>query len=118
MQKIIALVKSLGYRVFIRPDKYDREVTYCFYTDGTRIAYAEWCRHGFRESVSSVHMANRTTGTGYMFDDQINAETLAGALNCHAPQWARHGDAATVRKWKDWDTFHQSSKFHAELTEI
>lgn len=118
MQDYATLIKSLGYRVFIRPDKHGRKVTYCFYTDGTRIGYAEWCRHGFRESVSSVHMANRTTGTGYMFDDRINAETLAGALGHHAPQWAGRGDAATVRKYKDWNTFHQSSKFNEELTEI
>ena len=113
---MIELIKACGYRVFIRPNKYGHAPEYCFYTDGTRIAYAQWSRG--ESHISTAHMPNTQTGTGYIFANQIKAETLAYALGCHSPSWASGSDRASVKKWKDWNTFHQSSAFNSELTEV
>lgn len=108
----IELIKSCGYRVFVR--KLSAE--YCFYTDGTNIGYAQWS--GYRESVNTVHKANLTTGTGFHFADAINAETIKGAIACFAPQWARQRDIESINKWANWDAFHIASNFNREFFEV
>ena len=114
--KMRAFIRSCGYRVFIRPSKSRIDSEYCFYTDGTRIAYAQWS--DLRTTVSSVHKANRTTGTGFQVSGAITADTLRDALKCHCPNWANCGDAETVRKYADWDEYHNESAFNRKLHEV
>lgn len=110
---MIGLIKSCGYRVFMR----DPKAEYCFYTDGERIGYAQWSRHS-SAYVSSVHMPNKKTGTGYQIDHAITPETLEKAIKCHTPLWAGQSDAAATKKYKSWEEFHKSSRFNSELFEV
>jgi hypothetical protein len=113
--EMIAFIKSCGYRVFVRPSRSLVNSEWCFYTDGTRIAYAQWS--GYRTSVSSVHKANRKTGTGFSVAERINSNTLADAIGCDCPSWSIR-DARTVHKYRDWDEYHNESAFNRELTEV
>lgn len=106
----VELIKSCGFRVFMRNPNYN----YCFYTDGTRVAYAQW---GIKEYVGTVHKANTTTGTGYLFEETITSTSLEGALACHAPNWDAH-KASTVQKYKNWAEYHNASAFNRELFEV
>lgn len=115
-RKMRAFIRSCGYRVFVRASKSRIDSEYCFYTDGTRIAYAQWA--DLRTMVSSVHKPNRTTGTGFQVSGAITADTLRDALECHCPNWANRGDAKTVQKYADWDAFHNESAFNKELREV
>lgn len=90
-------IKSCGYEVYApSPIK-----TWCFYTDGKRVAYAQW---GDRMSVSSVHHADRTVGTGFQISDNITKESLDEALACVAPSWARR-EHALVKKYPNLENF-------------
>lgn len=109
----IQLIKSAGYRVFIRPSR--GPITYCFYTDGKHIGYAQW--ETFRQHVSSVHKPCRECGTGFQIADKINPETLRKALLCVAPYW-HYGDFKYVVKYHDWDAYHNASKWNSELVEV
>lgn len=106
----VALIKSCGYRVFMR--KLDDE--YCFYTDGIRIGYAQWS--DIRNHVSSVHKPNSTNGTGFHVAYQIEPDTLKDALYCHRPSWAMGN--GTVDKYRDWDAYHQANDFNRQLFEV
>lgn len=108
----INTIKAQGYRVFVRDDN----PTYCFFTDGTRIGYAQW--GGYRQSVSSVHMPNKTTGTGFGVADEITPTTLAAALNRPYPHWASAADRASVKKYADMDAYLKASKWNSELIEV
>ena len=112
--EMIALIKSCGYRVFIRPSTRNVENEYCFYTDGTRIGYAQWS--GYRSSVGSVHKPSRENGTGYRVSEKINRETLDYAINLVKPGWDR--SAAPVVKYANWDAYHSANKFNSELIEV
>ena len=116
MNEYIALIKTAGYRVFIRPNSLTGRVTYCFYTDGVRIGYAQWSDG--RPSVSTVHKANLKTGTGFQFADDITRETITGAAKCFAPWWASQADQESVKKYSDWRHFVKSSVFHADFLEV
>jgi hypothetical protein len=108
----IELIKAQGYRVFIRGEK----PTYCFFTDGTRIGYAQW--EAYRQSVSSVHMANKLTGTGFGVADEITPASLKEALNMSYPHWATDPCRASVKKYADMDAYLKATKWNSELIEI
>lgn len=107
-------IKSFGYRVFIRPNGHG--ATYCFYTDGERIAYAQW--GSINSGVSSVHKANRTSGTGFKVSDRIDRGTLEQALFCFAPEWATNSDRQSVVKYKHIQEYLDSSLWNSSLEEI
>lgn len=109
---MLEIIKAAGYRVFMRPGA----DTYCYYTDGTLIGYAQWGRNDVR--VTSVHVPNRNCGTGFAISDTINAATLRAAMTCTAPHWATGSDRASVKKYRDFDAFLKSSKFNSELLEV
>lgn len=96
-------IKAQGYRVFYNPDQGDN-VTYCFYTDGERIAYAQW--PGYETSVSTVHMPNLSNGTGFRIADTITPGTLREALYCVSPAWHRGKRVAKYRSWEDFARSH------------
>lgn len=114
--EVISLLKSEGYRVYMRPDG----KTWAYYTnaDGTKIAYAQWGRSGMDHRISTVHVPNRTTGTGFSYSDEITRDALHDALHCHAPAWASRNDAASVRKFSNWDAFKRSCLFGSEYEEV
>lgn len=110
---MLDLIKAAGFRVFVRDQQ---RPTYCFFTDGTRIGYAQWS--SMRDSVSSVHKPNRLTGTGFAIADEITVKSLNAAISCHAPHWASDSERASVVKYADWNAYVGASTFNAELVEV
>lgn len=110
---MLQFIKSIGYRVFIRPNGHNP--TYCFYTDGERIAYAQW--GSINSGVSSVHKPNQYSGTGYHVSGIIDADTLKRALSCHCPGWDQ-GQSGTVKKYKNMQEYLDSSLWNSSLQEI
>ena len=106
------LAESMGLRMFARDIDNPYRCTYAYLTDGDRIAYVQWS--ACRVSTSSVHVPSRENGTGFHLQDDISEQSIRDALSCTVPSWA-HG---TVRKWKNWEEFHNSSAFNRELTEV
>lgn len=84
---------------------------YLFYTDGTRIAYFQNdTLEGF--TISTVHIPNKTTGTGYGLGpiSSITREALeAGFL--HSPYWVTRRDRESVRKYADMTQFLKARTF-------
>lgn len=110
--EMVALIKGCGYRVFMR----DPASEYCHYTDGERIAYAQWS--GLRDHVSTVHKPSQQVGTGFQIADEITPETLQQALITLAPHWASGSDRSNVRKYASWDAFHNADSWNAKLVEV
>lgn len=110
-EAMVARIKHCGYRVFMCPPSN----TYCYYTDGTRIGYAQW---GQTTRVTTVHKANTTTGTGFIISDEITPATLREALITHAPTWAASWDRASIHKYKDWAAFRAADPWHDQLQEM
>ena len=102
-------ILSQGYRVFTRPN-----TEYCYYTDGTNIGYAQWSRNTTK--VASLHKPSRQVGTGYGVADTITEQTLQAALTLHCPHWDAH-NADNVKKYKDWDEFHNKNDWNKALVE-
>lgn len=100
-----------GYRVFMRPGSDN----YCFYTDGVRIALAEWEDSGY--FLVSVHVPSPYVGRGYLFKKNLTSltkEDLEGALNLTRPSWAMSEE---IRKFRDWSEF-SLDRWNARLVEI
>ena len=112
MNSYIEMMKTEGFRVFIRKEKSE----YCYCTDGTSICYVQWSDG--RPQVSTVHYPNKHTGTGFQFADRITPATLRDTMKTIAPSWARSGDFESVRKYKNWNDFHKSNSFNSELKEV
>jgi hypothetical protein len=86
LKRMIKAAKAQGLQV-IAPEEL---TTYFWITDGQRIGYAQADRlRG--PTFSTVHKANKYTGTGYA------ARDMAEALQ-HKPSWAANG-GSTVHKW-------------------
>lgn len=112
-QTYTQFIKAQGYRVFVRGP--EEKATYCYFTDGTRIAYAQW-PYG-RPKVLTVHMPCHSFGTGFEYANEITAESLKGALIYHKPSWA-FSDHMLVKKYRGIEAFLKSSKFNSEYVEI
>jgi hypothetical protein len=95
----IALIRSFGFDVYAPASV----TTWCYFTDGRHVAYAQW--GVVRTCVSSVHKANRYTGTGFQIADKITRQACADALQCVAPGWVSSGERASVRKYDSWEDF-------------
>lgn len=102
-------ILSQGYRVFTRPN-----AEYCFYTDGSKIGYAQWS--GIVHQTGSVHKPHSYVGTGYVVAEEITKETLQAALTLHCPHWDAH-NADNAKKYKDWDDFHNKNDWNRQLVE-
>ena len=111
-QAYISLIKSCGFDVYM----INTSDEYCCYTDGVNIGYAQWSSH--RESVSTVHIPNMTTGTGFVYSDAINEKTIKSAANKLGPAWATYRQLDSVKKFKSWDAFVNSSKFHQAYKKV
>lgn len=110
---MIEFIKAQGYRVFVRDI---HKPTYCFFTDGTRIGYAQW--DTFRQAVSSVHKPNTACGTGFHISDEITASSLERTLECVYPHWASASDRRSVHKYADMDAYLKASRWNSELIEV
>jgi hypothetical protein len=99
----IDFIKSCGYRVFVRDLK---QPTYCYYTDGINIGYAQWCND---PGVSTIHKPNKHCGTGFKVSDSITAMNLKAGFSV-APEWATQADRqeAAKQKYADWNEFARS----------
>ncbi len=113
MKTPIQTMHEMDLRVFVRDTE---NPTYCFFTDGEHIGYAQWSTS--RSSVSTVHKPNKSTGTGFTVADEITRETLLAAMQTIAPHWVSAADRASVRKYRDIDDYLKSSKWNSELTEV
>ena len=106
---MLDFIKSLGYDVYIREPKQE----YCFYTDGTHIGYAQW--GGIEPRVCSVHKPSLSCGTGYSLFTKISKNTLDVAIKTIKPH---HHARDEIKKFKDWDEFHNSSEWNKKLYKI
>jgi hypothetical protein len=105
---VIDAVAAAGFAVYMR----HINDSFLLFTDGKNIGYLQDSR-GRGLSLTSVHKANRTTGTGFALGElaEINRETLSQAF-VHCPSWARH-DAGTVRKYRDIEEYRAENSFNA-----
>lgn len=113
----VQMALSLGAKVYQRDPERD---TWFYYTDGTHIGYCQFPGHD-SPSLSTVHVPNTTTGTGFIYTDrweEITPEKMRAAMTCFAPQWASARDCETVKKWKDWDTFHRHDSYKREYRKV
>ena len=113
--KTIDAIHKSGFRVYMRTPN---DSWLYFVDDADRIGYAQETRSGF-VSISTVHVPNRTTGTGFFLDDipSLSANNLAKAFVI-APSWETGGDRASVKKWESWEAFKASSPFNADYKMI
>ena len=114
-QETIDAIHEAGFRVFMRTP-YDSWLY--FVDDADRIGYAQETRSGF-VSISTVHIPNSETGTGFVLDDipSLSADNLAKAFVI-APRWATGRQRASVQKWANWEAFKASSRFNADYKMI
>lgn len=85
--------------------------TYGYFTDGTRIGYIQRTAYFDCYETSTVHIPNKTTGTGFGLEPlaEITRESLTPAFMT-APSWASTTDRESVRKYKDWDAFNHAQR--------
>lgn len=113
MSKHVDMIKSLGFRVYM-PTEERICRTWCYYTDGKHIAYAQWPLHD-HPLVATVHAPNKTSGTGFVMGD-ITPENVTKALTTVTPHGASVRDAASVRKYASFEAF--ASKHWTPLAEV
>ena len=106
---MLDFIKSLGYDVYIREPKQE----YCFYTDGTHIGYAQW--RGIEPRVCSVHKPSLSCGTGYSLFTKISKNTLDVAIKTIKPH---HHARDEIKKYKDWNEFHNLNDWNKKLYKI
>ena len=106
-------VLAFGYRVFMR----EPGSTYAYFSDGDRVGYVQR-EAGGGFTVSTVHMPNQKTGTGYQISRHapLTAETLREALFTVSPPWDRN-NLDTVLKFRDLDQFLSHSTWNEGFVE-
>lgn len=92
-QNMVDNLKAQGFTVY-GPDPMR---TYAYFTDGTRVGYAQFSRM-MGEQYYTVHVPNRYSGTGFEMRDA--KEALA-----FAPAWATQSDRDSVIKYRDFEHF-------------
>jgi len=114
-QNTIDAIHKAGFRVYMRTP-YDSWLY--FVDDAERIGYAQETRCGF-VSISTVHVPNQITGTGFVLDDipSLSADNLTKAFVI-APSWEPASQRASVKKWANWEAFKASSPFNADYKMI
>jgi hypothetical protein len=100
LQQLASQLLQKGYRIFCSPDPYWQ--TYFLYSDGTRVAYAQYDRL-VGLSFATVHKPNPTSGTGFKIDC-VNAMISAEEALHGCPDWAR-SMWSSVNRYRDLDEF-------------
>jgi hypothetical protein len=111
----ISAIAALGFRVYMSTNPHFQ--TYCFYSDGTRIGYLQREDLTGGLSVSTVHLPNRQTGTGFKIGNCSaldRAQLESGFIT--APGWANSRDLASIRKYKSLAEFLASR--NGDLVEV
>ena len=102
-RETIDAIKACGFDVYLpqtpRP-------TWLYFSDGNRIGYLQKGDFFGCFKLSTVHIPNKQTGTGFHAGeiDRIDKQSLLAAF-AYAPQWAIRRDRESVRKWPDIDQF-------------
>lgn len=114
-QKVIDEIVNCGFTVWHRLDA----KTFCYYTDGKNIGYAQWpC---YLIEISSVHVANNICGTGFKICDYLMLsdlkENLVKGFSMY-PNWATESDRLAVNKYKNWDDFYNKGLFSKEKWQV
>ena len=112
MKTPIQIMPETGLRAFTRGAE---NPTYCYFTDGEYIGYAQW---GDGCSVSTVHKPNKLTGTGFAIANEISKFTLIDAMRTFAPKWASNTNTDSVRKYINIDDYLRYSKWNSEFKEV
>jgi hypothetical protein len=103
---VLDAIAAQGFDIYQSSDP--RWQSFAFFTRGDNIGYFENDRlRGWR--LSTVHIPNSQTGTGYsMTDDRDTVELTRDYLSrafVSSPAWARSADRASVRKWPSVDAW-------------
>jgi len=81
---------------------------YAYVTDGENIASIEHERFG-GYNVSTVHIPNVKTGTGFRVFEQITIDkiesSLLSAMSTFVPYWASSTDRKHTKKWPNAEAF-------------
>ncbi len=111
LRAAIEAVAAAGFAVYMRAVT----DTYLFFTDGTKIGYLQ-VGLGGGYSLSTVHIPNKSTGTGFGVADPnvLDREALEKAL-IHTPHWVGRDAANTVRKYRDMEDMRSRDAWNAEL---
>jgi len=95
------------------------ECNFFFISDGKDIVLLEPVKYSEnRYRVSSVHIPDRTVGTGYILAEnaELTADTVENFLHVLLPNWADRSDLQHIKKYKDLDAFiAYESKFHKDI---
>lgn len=110
-REIIEQVQSYGFHVYMRVEA----DSWMIYTseDGKQLGYLQVERFG-GISISTVHIPNSTSGTGYQIErhvDSFDKAALEAGFTLK-PHWAR-GDF-TPAKWRDIEHFKASNRFNGD----
>ncbi len=110
-QQTIDAVRAAGFDVWMRNPK----DSYLLFTDGQHIGYLQFDRTaGY--SISTVHMPNKITGTGFQTERHVpefTKDMLSSAFG-HCPYWGRN-DANTVKKYRDIEHYRAANEFNADF---
>lgn len=97
-------IAALGFDVYQSSDP--RWRSYAFFVEGDGIGYIE---NSAGLTLSTVHIPNRTTGTGYGLRDTLGAFELTrqylSLAFMHSPAWASAEMRKSVAKWPSVDAF-------------
>lgn len=99
---------------------FDRRGNWANITDGENIIYVQYDKNSDSFSISSVHKANRTTGTGFRLHENVESKDIIETIKnsfTGVPQWASHADLKASVKYanpteflnyekKFWDDAH------------
>lgn len=104
--KAIEKIKSLGFTVYISDDK---KSNYGHYTNGSDVGYfqMEYFSGGQSVEISTIHKANRLSGTGFGMingNDAVLPENLTKDMLelgfTTRPSWAKHTpEKYTLDEW-------------------
>ncbi len=108
---VIQRIAASGFDVYRRKSEDD----FVYFTDGARIGYLENTRlSGLR--LTSVHIPNLQTGTGFMIAEfiapnQIDRDLLSQAFVL-IPDHSADANASRRAKWRSWDEFHNANPWN------
>lgn len=116
----IEQIKALGFDVYARKiDHQSGVITHGYYTDGINIGYIQSARDHGIHSISTVHIPNRESGTGFGLGDidEITKEVLESAFKPY-PKWANGKQKKSVVKYANWEAFQNANKFNKEYIKL
>jgi len=112
-QDIIDLVKSLGFKVYMKNPK----DTWLYFTEGDKIGYLQEYYYG-GYSISTCCIPNKQCGSGFALGqvDKIDYKTLKKAF--YIPCWANSMDRESSKPWPNFESFNRMGLFPNEYKEV